>query len=1758
MKQLTHNRIISFLLALLLLVSDVPSSVFAGANDGNGTTSDSSTGTTQSQLQYDYDTMYITREGEQIRELSLLSHEKIEITAGGVTEEAKYQWQILNPERENQWINIYDATKPTLSLTVALLNNMLFDNGTAQVRCLAYTDDYVYATSPFTVTIAQEEPGVSQTASISGRTLLTGGGATTPEFVTVQIEYIQYAWIEQPDGTFKEVVLGQAFTPYIATLKSGTDLATNVTSPTIVGFEPKWTKTTIGGVEDDHADKDGTMIGIDLEDINADVVYTVEYHAAEVNYEVHYFFQNIYDDLYAEDSSLAETKSLKGITGQRPDPTYTELVVPGFTSLYYEPETIAADGSTVFSVYYERDYYLMEFDCNGGYGTDTIYVRYGTYISVPIPTRMGYEFAGWNKGIMQTDSNGTPIKDADGKIIINYEQTFDPDNSSAFTPATLPATMPHENTYYRAEWKTVATTYTVAYWRENADDEGYSFWGNAIIGLGANGEPDGTVKSNDKVSGTNNLTNTLPLCGERVHDHTTSGCTQNCGETEHTHETGCVRECGIAEHNHSIECYGATGYVVATNSHTGYSTLSAITNPNDDYVYRYRQNNWRYYNYFYDGTTWYYLGEGTQYRGLIDSVSDPGSNGGYNSAKTNKTASCGQTDHSHVPACGDCVLSFHAHNSSCYSCGLTDHAHSANCYTDESQYFTFKEADQNVTVKGDGSTVVNVYYDRKEYELRFYYARTNTSGTGDIYISDYTRSGYLTTSSGADCINGSGYGSTGAPTWKTSSVSTLPEIISSYYNSGEGISSYDVIGNYRFYYLSFKAKYKSNIEDEWPAAAFGPLNNDIWNFGSWATESGSQYRTDHGANNANIVGAYPYLTPDLIVDPNAEVAHHFVAWWGQEGRGTNQNDNVAPHHYHIYYEVMPGHESDAGVISYSYNGETKYFRLSRELTFNASHKNSSPTRVDPFEYNGYEIFGVKEDSNSADNKNNDPGHDGHYCNTYYYTRNEYTLSFFNYNDVSAAPSPQTLKFEEPLSAYKQGKPEYPTGIEPNAYEFVGWYTTPVFDENTKMTDDKWNSMTMPEGNVTLYAKWVPLKRNVYFYELYSDVANNKYWYTEDLDGNKVPDKYPIEVEHGALLGTTYNYLPTRAGYHFIGWFYMDEDNKKKFAPDTMEIRRDLHLFAEWQSNIDTNYEISYVLENTTTAIAEPTKGHSSAGKTKTFTAKAGVELLTEYQTKPLFPVTNSHSILMEEQDAEKTKNKFVFEYIEDDGVWYRIRYVNKVDNTDLRPAETTFTLETIVTPKFVPIEGYLPEKYYIRKALAADGKGTGVENMNPENEIIFYYTPDADHGIFSVEYYQETVDGSGFELIQSRVGYADIGEEVTAEILDKETGTMKMPKFTGFTYDPTRNEKTEYVEESGSFVPKKTTGADAYKGEVSVAGLEIKIYYTRNSYKYTIIFEEYGSTPKNILGYGKAGDPNIYAVQQEITAKFGSTVSYTAPDTIKKTVAGEEITYVFHTTTIFSQEKEQSMKMRADDTGNVLTFYYSAKETTVIYEAVCTSPGVADFGAVTLNQEAAATVSGLGGSDAVAGDGFRFVGWSYNKAGTDLVPTEWVQAVEVKDDRGTPDTGDDITYIHHRLKPKNFNKADVATDTLTFYAVFEPILTSMTIKKDVKDGAGNALTTTDNFLFSVKGQGKFSYVDLTVLITGNGTVLIEELPVGTYTVTELTGWSWEYSSGYTVSHSNGEIATEVDSTKNVITFTNTYIGSDWLNSESEVKDNNFD
>lgn len=95
------------------------------------------------------------------------------------------------------------------------------------------------------------------------------------------------------------------------------------------------------------------------------------------------------------------------------------------------------------------------------------------------------------------------------------------------------------------------------------------------------------------------------------------------------------------------------------------------------------------------------------------------------------------------------------------------------------------------------------------------------------------------------------------------------------------------------------------------------------------------------------------------------------------------------------------------------------------------------------------------------------------------------------------------------------------------------------------------------------------------------------------------------------------------------------------------------------------------------------------------------------------------------------------------------------------------------------------------------------------------------------------------------------------------------------------------------------------------------------------------------------------------------------------------------------------------------------------------------------------------------------------------------------------------------------------------------------------------MTANQTFVYRVEGADNITKgkVDLAVTIHGNGSTTINNLPIGTYKVTEVESWSWRYTAG------QSSVTVELKD-PGTVTFTNTRVTVDngdrwrWLNGSS--------
>ena len=608
----------------------------------------------------------------------------------------------------------------------------------------------------------------------------------------------------------------------------------------------------------------------------------------------------------------------------------------------------------------------------------------------------------------------------------------------------------------------------------------------------------------------------------------------------------------------------------------------------------------------------------------------------------------------------------------------------------DTKHFTYNAGKaETVTVKGDGSTVLNVYYTRNTYTLKF---------------------------RKLDCNSWNPFHSHSDKCYKV--IKTISE------------------------------KYQADIHSNFPIK---DGNDTIW----WKVPQGTE--TYGNSDEQRYLGSIDTMPGENIT--------------------FEKYDSESGAKIYYYVETINGAAGDT-----TYNG--KNYKQYKVIDLDYSGSTSLTYREEFHPITGF----TQGDSNPYLPKDGEVKMQKN--NYLYYTRNSYKLKFYNHDDYVTSKE-ATVQYEAPLSSC-YFVPEYPAGLEKNAYVFAGWYTTAGCYEGSEAD---LNTMTMPASDVILYAKWVAKTHTVKAYQTKDALENNEgalHTY------NNVP--------HGTTVTPT-PADPKRDPYKFVGWFYISDTGEEKAFTFAMPVNRDLNLYAKWSSNTLMTYTVKYELENGT-QIAPPTTGSALAGTTKTFNAKTGDELNEGYKSG-YFPKVSSHSLTINIEGG----NEFTFIYVAKPEVEYTVRYLEKGTNTQLAEPKTVTTRDAVVTETFKQIEGYAPDAYQKQLVLAADG-----------NEIIFWYVKDDVHAPVQIIHWTQNIAGDGYTEYQSSTDLnAAIGEEQKSNALD----------ITGF----------EYVR--GTAVAGENTAGftkpEAPKATLTNEGLVLNLYYDRNEYPYAFKFLEQGT-----------------------------------------------------------------------------------------------------------------------------------------------------------------------------------------------------------------------------------------------------------------------------------------------------------------------------
>lgn len=533
----------------------------------------------------DEDFLVYGSDGLVAHTVELAKNNKLALTAVASTGSGVYQWQIQ--VGGDVWANISGANGVTLDVSYALVANLLY-GGAANLRCRLTAGEVVKYTNTVTVQITDETPVSAPAQAPKAPTVISeaepvgepviippqtaaeetpapdaapAADAAPANDLTANVAPAALAdpapvndpapsdngEDEDDDRVLPTYTITinyvdnkdqQVADPWTATVMAGSTYQSVIKSPVVVGYTADQAEITVGG-----------------ENIQEDQNFTVKYKPAVVKFSVKHLLQNVSNDEYTQDG---DPEIRNGNTGDEVGETLEKLY-PGFYSLKYDATVkIAGDESTVVEVKYDRYYYLINFNLDGGYGVEPIYARYGAPINVGNPQKPGYTFTGWSGEIPKT----MPVIE----------------NPLSFT----------------AKWEKGTAGFTVVFWYENADDNGYSVAGTFTPD---NVAPDTQKSSGDyqnqsfegrddkhftyntdkaetvtvKGDGSTVLNvyytrNTYTLtfkeggakvlsCGKVEHKHSDSCCKYGGTGLDHWYHRDSCCKLGLSEHTHSNSCY---------------------------------------------------------------------------------------------------------------------------------------------------------------------------------------------------------------------------------------------------------------------------------------------------------------------------------------------------------------------------------------------------------------------------------------------------------------------------------------------------------------------------------------------------------------------------------------------------------------------------------------------------------------------------------------------------------------------------------------------------------------------------------------------------------------------------------------------------------------------------------------------------------------------------------------------------------------------------------------------------------------------------------------------------------------------------------------------------------------------------------------------------------------------------------------------------------------------------------------------------
>lgn len=500
--------------------------------------------------------------------------------------------------------------------------------------------------------------------------------------------------------------------------------------------------------------------------------------------------------------------------------------------------------------------------------------------------------------------------------------------------------------------------------------------------------------------------------------------------------------------------------------------------------------------------------------------------------------------------------------------------------------FHLKEFDSPVTIAIEGNSVVNVYYDRTTYTLTFRGdVYTYTAGTGNNYNYGYYNGEYIELYEN----NGTWYRTRTGNWWN---YTYSDPYYGTRYRRSNNTSTQTV--------KTITAKYQTYIGDNFPITDNGASSEWRW-----------QPVTPNDAGYENVL-VYIDIMPAANVTFN------------------NSTSSASTKYMEFYVEALPGQTADR-----TWNGKS-FVKFGNTIPAKYSWFTED---VDFPELTGCDKYGS---SPAFVNGEANPGDGGTLY--LYYTRKAYKINYMDgiYVDGNGNPittetnrgqlqEVQNVIYQSDMSSYNKGGDNY---YEPTyaGYVLEGWF----MDANCTQP---YTFTTMPEGGITLYAKWRIIQYRVFLHpEAGHDLS---------LDWGTANQSMAFRIDYGKRVSA-----PTglRNGYEFVGWFtdaayqhifnaevfYLNEQTVTADYDKTVDmtdsinmwgeyvepttnkdvprfwITKKLDIYAQWRATVDgaTGIQVEYDANGGTNP---PTDGHFYQDQSK---AVAGAASTAPTGTNP--------------------------------------------------------------------------------------------------------------------------------------------------------------------------------------------------------------------------------------------------------------------------------------------------------------------------------------------------------------------------------------------------------------------------------------------------------------------------------------------------------------------------------------------------------------